>query len=363
MKHKNIIVSAVMILFFLSLSLLAWFKPQDTFSQSERRKLSQRPELNFQSIMNGKYMKDFEDYTLDQFPMRDEFRALKAQVAFNVLRRMDNNDIYISDGYAVKMEYPLNESSVKRAGQRFSHVYEKYLKDSGAKVYVSIIPDKNYFTAGKDRLSLDYDKLISDFKAETEFGQYIDIFDCLQIDDYYRTDTHWRQEKILPVAERLAQAMGTELNTEFEEKTLERDFYGVYYGQSALPLESEKINYLTNEILENAKVYDFQNNREISIYDMKKAEGKDPYEMFLSGPLSLITLENEESDSGKELIIFRDSFTSSLAPLLLSGYDKITLVDIRYIHPDMVGKYVDFTDSDVLFLYSASVLNNSETIK
>ncbi len=363
MKHKNIIVSAVMILFFLSLSLFAWFKPQDSFSQSERRKLSQRPELNFQSLMSGKYMKDFDDYSLDQFPMRDKFRALKAKVSFDVLRRMDNNDIYISDGYAVKMEYPLNESSVKRAGQRFSYVYEKYLKDSGAKVYLSVIPDKNYFTAGEDRLSLDYDKLISDFKSETQFGEYIDIFDLLSIEDYYRTDTHWRQEKILPVAEKLAEAMGTELNLDFQEKTLDRDFYGVYYGQSALPLESEKIKYLTNEITENAKVFDFQNNKEISVYDMKKAEGKDPYEMFLSGPLSLVTMENPESSNGKELVIFRDSFTSSLAPLLLSGYDKITLVDIRYIHPDMVGKYVDFTDCDVLFLYSSSVLNSSETIK
>ena len=363
MKHKSIIVSTVMILFFLGLSAFAWIKPQDDFSQSERRKLSRMPQLSLQSVIKGKYMKDFEDYTLDQFPMRDQFRALKAQVSFNVLRRLDNNDIYISDGYAVKMEYPLNESSVKRAGERFSYVYDKYLKDSGTNVYLSVIPDKNYFTAGKDRLSLDYDRLVSVFKSETEFGQYIDIFDCLGIEDYYRTDTHWRQEKILPVAERLAQAMGTELDLDFEEKTLDRDFYGVYYGQSALPLDSEKISYLTNALLENAKVFDYQNNREISVYDMKKAEGKDPYEMFLSGPLSLVTMENPKINNGRELIIFRDSFTSSLAPLLLSGYEKITLVDIRYIHPDMVSKYVDFTGSDVLFLYSTSVLNNSETIK
>ncbi len=363
MKHKNIIVSTVMILFFLILSLFAWIKPQDSFSRSERRKLSQLPKMSFENLINAKYMNDFEDYTLDQFPLRDEFRALKAQVSFNVLRRMDNNDIYISQGHAVKMEYPLNENSVKRAGQRFSYVYDKYLKDSGSKVYVSVIPDKNYFTAGKDRLSLDYDKLVSDFKAETEFGQYIDIFDCLQIDDYYRTDTHWRQERILPLAERLAKAMGTELNINFTEKTLDRDFYGVYYGQSALPLAGEKIKYLTNQVLDKAKVFDFQNNREIPVYDMEKAEGKDPYEIFLSGPLSLVTMENTLSSNDRELIIFRDSFGSSLAPLLLSGYGKITLVDIRYIHPDMIGKYIDFSNKDVLFLYSTSVLNNSETIK
>ena len=65
----------------------------------------------------------------------------------------------------------------------------------------------------------------------------------------------------------------------------------------------------------------------------------------------------------KELIIFRDSFGSSIAPLLIDGYSKITLVDIRYLHPNILESYIEFDSQDVLFLYSTSVLNNSETIK
>ena len=101
----------------------------------------------------------------------------------------------------------------------------------------------------------------------------------------------------------------------------------------------------------------------ISVYDMEKAAGKDPYEMFLGGPLSLVTIENENAKTDKELVIFRDSFGSSIAPLLVEGYKKITLVDIRYIHPNMLQNYIEFDSQDVLFLYSTSVLNNSETIK
>ena len=56
-------------------------------------------------------------------------------------------------------------------------------------------------------------------------------------------------------------------------------------------------------------------------------------------------------------------FGSSLAPLLLGGYSKITLIDIRYIHLDYLKQYVDFTECDVLFLYSTLVLNNSDTFK
>ena len=110
-------------------------------------------------------------------------------------------------------------------------------------------------------------------------------------------------------------------------------------------------------------MYDFQNDREISIYDMEKALGRDPYEIYLSGAISLITIENPNATTGKELIIFRDSFGSSLAPLLVEGYEKITLVDIRYLRSDMLSKFITFENQDVLFLYSTLVLNNSETLK
>ena len=108
---------------------------------------------------------------------------------------------------------------------------------------------------------------------------------------------------------------------------------------------------------------DWQNGREIPVYSMEKAEGKDPYEMFLSGPLSLVTIENPLAREGKRLIIFRDSFGSAMAPLLASGYSEITLADIRYMHPDNLGKFVDLEGCDVLFLYSNLVLNNIETLK
>ena len=73
--------------------------------------------------------------------------------------------------------------------------------------------------------------------------------------------------------------------------------------------------------------------------------------------------ENPDAETDRELVIFRDSYGSSLAPLLVKGYSKITLVDIRYLASPFVGQYVRFDSQDVLFLYSTSVLNNSITLK
>ena len=122
---------------------------------------------------------------------------------------------------------------------------------------------------------------------------------------------------------------------------------------------------VTSDVLDGCKVYNYESGRpeEIGVYNMEKAYGKDPYEMFLSGSLSLITIENPNATTDKELVIFRDSFGSSIAPLLVEGYAKITLVDIRYITSDLVGRFIDFENQDVLFLYSTLVLNNSVTLK
>ena len=363
-KIKNKVVTVVMIVFFLGLSGLSWLKPADTFSDSERRSLAQFPAVSVKEILSGNFMTKFESYTLDQFPLRDKFRNIKAVVASYLFKQKDNNGIYVADEYVSKIEYPMKEEALKHAGERFLYVYEKYLSGTNANVYVSVVPDKNYFLAEENGyLSMDYEVFTKSFLEEMDFAEYIDIIGLLSLEDYYKTDTHWRQECIVDVAQAMAKQMGVDLSRDYEMATLDKPFYGVYYGQAALPLPAEEMNYLTSEILENCLVYDYQNEREISVYDFEKAYGKDAYEMFVSGTLSLVTITNLDSTTDKELILFRDSFGSSIAPLFAEGYRKITLVDIRYMHPDMLEHYVEFDNQDVLFLYSTLVLNNAETLK
>jgi hypothetical protein len=100
-----------------------------------------------------------------------------------------------------------------------------------------------------------------------------------------------------------------------------------------------------------------------SLYDMVKASGKDPYDMFLSGELSKVVIENPNAKTDKELIVFRDSYGRSILPLLAEDYAKITVLDIRYAHPMMLLAGIEFENQDVLFLYSTLVLNNSSELK
>jgi len=363
---KYIFITCLFGVLVLGLSLFCWFKTPNEYSQSERRVLAQFPELTGETLLSGDFMADFETYTQDQFPGRESFRTLKAATSLFLFQQKDNNKLYLADGHVSKVEYPLNEASLTYAVDRFNYIHDTYLAGTDANVYLSIVPDKNYFLAEPNGyLALDYDALIDTVKAGVPYMAYIDITQLLALEDYYNTDTHWRQENILPVAETLAAQMGVPFDDSYQINTLPTPFYGVYHGQSALPLSPDTIRYLTSDLLEGCIITSYDTGKPVQkpLYDMEKAVGKDPYEMFLSGSDALITVENPHADTDRELILFRDSYGSSLAPLLMPGYAKITLVDIRYIQSGMLGHFIEVDDQDVLFLYSAILLNNSFAFK
>ena len=363
-KKIRIIGVGVLLILWAALTAFAWFKPTADLSEAERRPLTQFPELNAQTLLGGEFMGAFEKYTLDQFPLRDTFRQMKALFHYNVMQQMDNNDIYVEDGYAAKMEYPLDEGSIESALTKFKAVNNIYLKKNNCNVYMTVVPDKGYYLAEKTgHLALDYEKMFSMLQEGAPWATFVDITDCLSLEDFYRTDTHWRQENLLPVSQKLTQAMGA---SAFDAQSmtvtqLERPFYGVYYGQAALPMDPEPMNTMTNDVLNACIVKDSMGNVLYNgVHDMTMLQSMDLYDVFLSGLETPLVIENPNAKTDKELVIFRDSYGSALAPLLVQDYAKVTLVDIRKTSSNVSAlTFIDFTDADVLFMYSALVLNSN----
>ena len=357
MKRNNYVTVCLIVAFFLGMSVWNVFGEKADYSESERRVLAKFPEITFETVLNGKFAEEFEDYAVDAFPMRDVWRRVKAYIKTGLFVQKDNNGIYTAEGHISKLEYPMNEEMLDHAIRVFTNVKAKYLKDND--IYLAVIPDKNRYLAEENGyLSLDYDAFSEYVKQGMDFAKYIEIADLLLLDDYYKTDTHWKQESLPDVAERISKEMGANVIKDYKVEKLNIPFYGVYVGQSALVCEPDTISYLMNDVLERVTVEGAK-----AVYDMDKAKGKDAYEMFLSGNQPIITMRDPQNQDGKQLILFRDSFGSSIAPLLMSGYSEIVLVDLRYISSDMLGEYVDFENADVLFLYSTLMLNNSLGMK
>ena len=273
-------------------------------------------------------------------------------------------EVYVYRGYAAATDAPWSEKSLDFAVKRFSHLLEAYFPGS-EHVYMSVIPDKAAFMETPEGYTPAGAQETADYLAQRLPVEIIDISGQLSLEDYYRTDIHWQQERLSAVAQAILEAMGAPVPDTTEETlcALAGEFHGSYWGKTAEPLTADILSYISTPVLEGCTVYDYETDSTGPVYDLPALEGEDPYSVFLSGSKSLLTITNPSADTDRELVIFRDSFASSLAPLLTSAYAKITLVDIRYVQPERLGRWLTFDSQDVLFLYSVSVLNHSETLK
>ena len=362
-KLKKIIVLVSFALIIFGLALANTITADGTISETERRPLAQIPKVSAESVFSGKYTQELEKYLLDQFPARDAFRSLKAFASLKILQLSDNNGLYEHEGYIYRLEYPLNETQVLIGANKIESIIAAFPEMGNA--YFSIIPDKNYFSPVREsHPAMDYGRMVELMLENVQSAEYIDIFDTLSLAAYYKTDTHWRQEELSAVVERLGQGMGVP-TADFEEYKTENvgSFTGILAGQLAVSLMGEPVYYLTSEATENAAASSIETDGEIEIYSMEKFAGTEPYDIYLHGAQAIITIENDNAKTDRELIIFRDSFGSSLSPLLVDSYSKITIVDLRYVSSQILSEYVDFTDADVLFIYSTMLLNAAGLLK
>ena len=337
----------------------------DEISLSERRSLNARPELSFESLDSGKFFTNTEKYLLDQFPGRDLFRRLKAKAQYGVFGKITNNNIVIADGQAAEINYPLKDKYVDIYLRRLNKIKDEYLTDLDLRFYSTLIPDKIYYMSDATGIPvIDYDGLRARISAEGP-GRYLDVFDTLTLGDYYSTDTHVKIASMVDMADRLLSEMGAGTVGKVRAGEELSPFYGVYYGRSALPLNPDTILPVYTDAIEQAVVKRYEGKivSEGILYDFEKINAPDPYDLFLGGACTVLTLDNPTNPNGRTLYLFSDSFGRSLAPLLLSGYSRIVFYDIRYVQAAQALKILPVeVGNDVLFAYSVQSLAYSPNL-
>jgi len=372
-RKRNIATLVVFGLILFGLCAAFFLTPHQHRSQTERRLLARRPELSADSLISGRFMSEFDVYMQDQFSAREQWRLFNAITRRYVFGLRDHNGYYFAGGHLSQMEFPLNPEAVAQNAARLDSIGRNFFE--GMNVFYSVIPDKNYFLAEPNGfLALDYDEMMRIIHGHMQNHTYISLFDVMELDSFYRTDIHWRQEALFPVANRLAEGLNVELPSRdrFSEHRL-FPFYGSFHGHAALPVRPDELIFLTNDYTENAVVYTLLEQgrqlvfsryvtldgeqHQLGVYNPFLFGRMDSYDIFLAGAQAIITIDVPNAETDRELIIFRDSFGSSIAPLLLGGYSRITLVDIRYIPTRLLPQFIEFGNQDVLFLFNTTLFN------
>lgn len=273
----------------------------------------------------------------------------------------DENGMYQVDGNWFEAMPDLDENSVLSFSNRLNAYVESALTPENS-VYFAAIPDKSWYIQDSGWPTLDHSRLEQILQENLSGISIIDLASVLSLDDFYQTDRHWRQEQLQNVLDILGKTLGFSVKLNSFTQMNSPDFHGSYEKNLTNP-PKESFSYLIGPELYEIAVESYQYPELTQIYDLSKLDSENTYDVFLGGISPLVTLTNPNAPSDRELVLFGDSFSNSLAPLLCTQYQTVTIVDLRFIFSSMLPDYLTFTDQDVLFLYSDWILNNSAMLR
>lgn len=329
------------------------------FSETENRLLASKPALKKETLLNGKFMADYETYITDQFAGRDNWIELKTRGEI-LMQRREVGGVYLgADGYLLEQHLPeeISEETVNGKVGLLKKLTDTY----GAQVMLVPTAD-NVLT---DKLPpyapyYDQDQLLERVKAAVGEDAYIDVAEKLRKhtaeEIYYRTDHHWtslgayygflawkeHNNLLSPVK---YSASATAVVTE--------DFLGTLHSKINLPMDGDTIRFFPQTQLRPVKVtYDYNIVKD-TMYEEKYLSGKNKYGFFLDDNHGFVEIETGY-ENGRELFVLKDSYANCLIPMLTAYYERIYMVDLRYYN----GRLAQLMDPymgesvDVLVLYN-----------
>ena len=330
------------------LSIVSLVMPDRQFSPNENRYLEQRPEFTLKALFSGKYTADAEEYTADQIVLRDFWMEAASTVQQSIMGKLEINNTWLgADGQYFAKVTPdtFDQSQYEKNLQQVQKFFET---NADKNCHILMAPTPAYMLSDllpKNAQLFDaescYDTLQSMFGE-----QFIDTRAVLGDSScYYRTDHHWTTEGALAAYGVWCDAMGVEAR-DWQLEQVSESFRGTLYSQVMLPNSV----YDTLSIAPDVAVTSVNSDGEMSdsIYSMEALEEKDHYKIFMGGNYAKVVVETG-ADTGRSLLLVKDSFANSFAPFLAEDYDTITLVDLRHCREEV--QTIADGCTDVLVLY------------
>jgi hypothetical protein len=335
-------------------------------SVSERRKLAQFPEISAEAVFSGSFADDYRLFLQDQAIFREDFRVVKSFIERQLLLKKENNEVFVVDGNLYDKFYGINQPYIERAASLIDNIAGLINSDE---IYLSIIPSKAHML-DRSKYLLSDQNIIADHLKQHVDAEYVDLMDLAiegNEDLFYVTDHHWTTEGAIQAYEILIATMGYEPITDYALELATDSYVGSNYGKAAIKsIGKDKIYLAHNDYLDNMTVQRFETLDTFklfdSIYFREKLDGLDPYDIFIGGLGPITIIENNRARSNEELIMFKDSYSHSLAPFLAQHFKRVTLFDLRYVRKEYIYDTYDLTGKTILFIFNTTILNTDPQV-
>ena len=396
MKFKmtpNKLMIALFAVVLLVIPIVTAALPKQERSDNENRSLAKMPTLidknkwnkaegidDYLKAVKWKYINnregkafkdDFETYFCDHMAGREIWVKTSNKLS-QLSGQREINGVYTLNDQLVQTFKDYDESAVEASVKAMNAFAERFsdipmylmLAPTAQEVFGSKIPSYTGLMSEKAFIDEVYGKMES-----------VGTIDCTSYisghaDEYvfYRTDHHWTSLGAFYAYQAAAKSLDYSaygLNA-FNIETVSRDFRGTLYSRTlddGIKPDVMEYYFLANG--EPDVKMQCRNDREVNEYDSlyvrEYLDVKDKYSSFTGSNVPIVTIETNV-DNEKNLLIVKDSYAHSLVPFLSKHYNKITMVDMRYINTSLNSliKMDEFTE--VLFMYNVIGFSDDKNI-
>ncbi len=419
--YRNIfaIVSAmVFVLAMTAFGVVSFLDEDATVSESENRKLKERPPFSLSALLNGGWTQEFENYYSDTFPFREMFINLNSKISGvltqfggkddNVIINYDKEDSdFVGEGIELGVEStttktpekdtPKNDKedvegtfkgSILVTGKMALEIFtgsDKMINDysdlvnatyaampENVKFYSMLVPTASEFYSGKTYSEgIHSQKKYIDRTYEKMSDGIIKIDVYSKLEDktkeyiYFRTDHHWTARGAHLGYEAFCDVSGN-IPVKLDELETGKidDFVGSLYKTSnaeVLKKNPDFVEYFKTRVDVKATVYadaKMQNGQSVFVV-ARKVNSTNKYLAFIGGdqPLEKIVTSNK---NGKKILVIKESYGNALVPFLCDNYEEIYVVDPRKTTFDLT-KFVEEQNIDEVLMinYSFAMANST----
>ena len=361
-SRRTVTEQGAFLAIFLLLCLLAFalvnaLARDREYSAAENRKLAQLPKFSLSALTDGSYFAAWEDYLADQFVGRDTWITLNLQ-ASRLLGAKEAGGVYLcADDYLMEPPAAPDEEALKR---NLDAINAFAARHENLQLCMSVVPNAACVMAEKLPANApvrDQRQDIQDIAARVQGVSFLNVTDALtqHADEaiYYRTDHHWTSLGAYYAFSDMAAGLGIEQpSEEYDVFPVTDSFEGTLASKSGCHAVTDVIElYVPKTDIEYCVTVDGE--RTATMYDREKLEEKDQYAVFLGGNDARVDITTT-AETGRTLLIFKDSYANCFLQFLLPYYDRIILLDARYYYGDADSVISREGVTDVLFLYNAN---------
>lgn len=351
-----------------------WLLPRRSFSENEKRVLSEAPQIDAAGIADGSVFRSIESYLSDHFPGRELWVGANAYLENAEGRGATEDIVRGTDDWLFTAPVSDDRETLWDNMQAITTFAEK----QSVPVTMMAVPSAGAVVSDKlPALHLPYpdaDLLEEARRIAGNTLHWVDLYtDFCSAEQperlYYRTDHHWTTEGAYRAYCLMMEALG-QSSVPHDDFTVEQitDFYGTSYSKSGLWLtEPDTLELWTDsDIQAVTTVYDANRADPVTregMFFREYLEDADKYPVFLSGNHARVHIETN-ADSGKRLLVIKDSYAHALAPFLAEEYSTIDLIDLRYFKQQTISSWLEENPADeILLVYGLSSLAEDKNLQ